>query len=122
MLERRAKSEFAGVALSALPALFNAALRLTGREADAEDLVQDTYVLAFERSVQLRSLAACRPWLFQIMRNRFISLYRNRRAVSQMVVIEGVVENTLSGDDVRGIDREEVARLSRDEIRVALND
>src|SRR5207245_3021929 len=43
----RAPPEFAAVALGALSSLYNFAYRLVGNEADAEDLVQDTYVEAF---------------------------------------------------------------------------
>src|SRR6266849_33380 len=88
---RRAMSEFAAVALGFLSALFNAAHRLTGNEADAEDLVQDTYVEAFRHADQLRNLSQCKPWLFRILRNSFVSSERRRRARPELVVLEGGV-------------------------------
>ena len=39
------------------------AARLLGRSADAEDVVQDTFLTAFERIRQLRDPELFRPWL-----------------------------------------------------------
>jgi RNA polymerase sigma-70 factor (ECF subfamily) len=70
--------EFASQALSHVDALYGAALRLTGRAADAEDLVQDTYLKAlrfrssFERGTNLKA------WLFTILHNT----WRNARRAS----------------------------------------
>jgi RNA polymerase sigma-70 factor, ECF subfamily len=66
---------FAGEALGFLDPLYATALRLTRNRADAEDLVQDTYVKAlrferrFERGTNLKA------WLYTILHNT----WRNRR-------------------------------------------
>lgn len=61
-----------------LAALHRAARRLAAQPADAEDLVHDTYVRAFQvfPTVDLRSDAACRAWLLRIMTNIFRDRYR----------------------------------------------
>src|SRR5262249_60113157 len=76
----RAHPEFAAVALGALSSLYNFAYRPVGNEADAEDLVQDTYVDAFRHAAQLRNLARCRAWLFCLLRHPRLSPPRQRRA------------------------------------------
>jgi len=59
--------------------LYGYALALTRDAADAEDLVQDTFVRAMDAARVPRDEAAFRAWLFRILRNRFIDLQRTRR-------------------------------------------
>ena len=68
-------SAFETDALSHLDSLYGTALRLTRNEADAQDLVQDTYVKAFKSRKQFRSGTNLKAWLFTILHNT----YRNRR-------------------------------------------
>lgn len=87
------RDEFTAIALGALSALYNAAVRLTGNDQDAEDLVQETYLHAFQHADQLKSLGACKAWLFRIMRNRLISLHRAARSRPELVLVEGGLED-----------------------------
>src|SRR3989442_1955179 len=116
-------SEFAAIPLGFLSALYNAAYRLTGSEVDAEDLVQDTYVEAFRHADQLRSLAECKPWLFRILRNRFLSAERRRRARPELVLVEGgveAVENPEALARLPQLERASIGRLARPAILQAL--
>ena len=62
-----------------LPLLFRAAWRLTGHRADAEDLVQDTCVLACENPKALGEADRPDRWLLRVLYNRFIDGTRRRR-------------------------------------------
>ena len=62
-------------ALSYLNHLYGAALRLTRNAADAEDLVQETYVRAFRSARQFKSGTNLKAWLFTILYNT----HRNQR-------------------------------------------
>ena len=68
-------SAFETDALSHLDSLYGTALRLTRNEADAQDLVQDTYVKAFRGRRQFQAGTNLKAWLFTILHNTF----RNRR-------------------------------------------
>jgi len=104
-----------------LAALYNAALRLTGNDHDAEDLVQETYLHALQHADELRSLAACRVWLFRIMRNRFVSERRAARSRPELVVIEKNIEESRAAADIAlQADRAAIARMSRAAIVKAL--
>jgi len=60
---------FEGEALAALDSLYRAALRLTRSPADAEDLVQDTYLKAFRSADSFEPGTNLRAWLFTILHN-----------------------------------------------------
>src|SRR3954467_12984740 len=66
---------FAQAALAHIDSLYGTALRLTRRAADAEDLVQDTYLKAFRASHQFEPGTNLKAWLFTILHNT----YRNAR-------------------------------------------
>lgn len=63
-------------ALQYLDQLYGTALRMTRNAADAEDLVQETYVKAFAAFRSYQQGTNLRAWLFRILRNTFINSYR----------------------------------------------
>lgn len=63
-----------------LPALKRYARALTRDEADADDLVQDTLVRAYEGRATFRPDADLKRWLFSILHNAFVSGLRRDRA------------------------------------------
>jgi len=76
-------SSFRRLALGHLDLLYATARRVTGSREQAEDLVQETYRLAFQHWRSLRDPAACRAWLLRILRNAHVDQLRaGRRLVS----------------------------------------
>ena len=72
-----ADDEFTREALSHVDSLFGTALRLTRRPADADDLVQDTYLKAFRASAQFQRGTNLKAWLFTILHNTFRNMRRH---------------------------------------------
>lgn len=62
-----------------MPSLFSTAMRLTGNRADAEDLVQETYLRAYRGYESFREGTNLRAWLFRILTNAHINRYRSRQ-------------------------------------------
>ena len=60
------------------PVLLRSALQLTRNEADAEDLVQETYLRAFRFFDTFQTESSIKPWLLQIQKRLFINQLRSR--------------------------------------------
>jgi RNA polymerase sigma-70 factor (ECF subfamily) len=71
-----------------LDGLYSYALILTRNPAEAEDLVQETYVRAIQAMGRLRADSNVKGWLFTILRNIWFNQLRKRRNGPQMVEIE----------------------------------
>jgi RNA polymerase sigma-70 factor, ECF subfamily len=69
---------FEAEALTYLDSLYGTAVRLTRRQADAEDLVQDTYMKAFRSAGQFRRGTNLKAWLFTILYNTFRNMRRDQ--------------------------------------------
>src|SRR4051794_24540718 len=74
---RPAEDHFAAEALSYIDSLYGTAMRLTRRAADAEDLVQDTYLKAFRAARQFERGTNLKAWLFTILHNTFRNMRRH---------------------------------------------
>jgi RNA polymerase sigma-70 factor (ECF subfamily) len=75
--QRRAR--FERDALPFLDQLYAAGMRMTRNPADAEDLVQETYVKAFAAFHQFTEGTNLKAWLYRILTNTFINNYRKKQ-------------------------------------------
>lgn len=62
-----------------LDALYRTALSMTKNAGDADDLVQDTFVRAYQFFDQFQGGTNARAWLFRILTNLYINTYRRRQ-------------------------------------------
>ena len=62
-----------------MPSLYSAAMRLTHNSADAEDLVQETYLKAYRSFATFEVGTNLRAWLYRILTNTFINQYRAKQ-------------------------------------------
>ncbi|HVU60925.1 MAG TPA: sigma-70 family RNA polymerase sigma factor [Mycobacteriales bacterium] len=63
--------------------LYSAALRMTRNPADAEDLVQESYVKAFAAFHPFEEGTNLKAWLYRILTNTFINSYRKKQRQPQ---------------------------------------
>src|ERR671934_2907312 len=87
---------FEAEALASIDSLYRAALRLTRVPADAEDLVQDTYLKAFRAADTFEPGTNLRAWLFTILHNTARNRARDR-ARDALTVDSDVVEQSAAG-------------------------
>jgi RNA polymerase sigma-70 factor (ECF subfamily) len=73
------QAAFADLAMEYMGSLYTAALRMTRNAADAEDLVQETYLKAYRAFGSFQEGTNLKAWLYKILTNTFINAYRARK-------------------------------------------
>ena len=73
------RSTFASDALAFMPQLYSAAARMTRNSADAEDLVQETFLKAYRSYATFQEGSNLKAWLYRILTNTFINTYRSKQ-------------------------------------------
>ena len=120
---------FAEKATPYMDQLYSHALRLTKNPADAEDLVQETYLKGYKAFNSFKDGTNLRAWLFRILTNSFINAYRKKqRSFDEQEVEDIEAFNTLSSAGYSsnthlGISAEDALfeRLTDDEIQTAID-
>jgi RNA polymerase sigma-70 factor (ECF subfamily) len=122
--QRRAR--FERDALPFLDQLYAAAMRMTRNPADAEDLVQETYVKAFAAFHQFQEGTNLKAWLYRILTNTFINSYRKRQRQPQQANTDAVEDWQLasaeshSSTGLRSAETEALERLPDSDVKEAL--
>ena len=84
------KRDFEKEAIPHMKILYNYALRMSGDQLEADDLVQDTYMRAFRFFHKFERGTNCKAWLFRIMKNCYINKYRKNKKEPSKVDYEDV--------------------------------
>jgi len=85
--------------------LYRYAYRLTGKQEEAEDLTQQTFMIAHEKINQLRDPSLARSWLFTVLRNCFLKTKRKplpQNAASVEINVNDIPETRLNDDNLDG--------------------
>lgn len=86
-------------ALAHLEELHEQALSLTGgKEAQAQDLVQETLLKAYRSWDSYQSGTNCRGWLMTILRNKFISDFRKRKRRPSRLAFDDLPDRSILED------------------------
>lgn len=67
--------------------IFRLALRITGSEQDAEDILQETFIKAMHGIGQFEGRSSLSTWLFRIATNEALMLGRKRKPENRQVVL-----------------------------------
>lgn len=122
--ERRAR--FEREAMQYVDQLYAAALRMARNPADAEDLVQEAYTKAYSSFHQYRPGTNLKAWLYRILTNTYINLYRKRQREPHQSHTDTVEDWQLaqaSSHASKGLESAEAEALSRlpdDDVKRAL--
>lgn len=122
------REEFERVAIPQLSNLYTSALYLTKDKAEAEDLVQETYLRGFRFFDRFEAGTNMRAWLLSILRNLFINRYRQIKrepATLDWEKIDEVYESIVEKDMTLGSGSPEqqlVSQMLDEEIEAALNE
>jgi RNA polymerase sigma-70 factor, ECF subfamily len=87
---KKKHTEFEAEALPHMDVLYNFALRTTGNQDDARDLLQETYLKAYRFWDKYEKGTNIRAWLFRIMKNSYINRYRKETKEPDKVDYEDI--------------------------------
>jgi RNA polymerase sigma-70 factor (ECF subfamily) len=118
--EAALRARFERDVLPMLSSLYGAALRMTRNPADAEDLVQETYLRAYRGFAGFQEGTNLKAWLYRILTNSYINTYRKRQREPQIVdgpddIDEWYLFDRLGARNVEGSAEEEVLERIPDE-------
>jgi len=123
--ERR-RARFESDAMPFVDQLYAAALRMTRNPADAEDLVQETYLKAFAAFHQFQQGTNLKAWLYRILTNTYINSYRRRQRQPVQAPTEEITDWQLaeasshSSSGLRSAETEALDRLPDSDVKDAL--
>jgi RNA polymerase sigma-70 factor (ECF subfamily) len=84
------QAQFAELAMQHMSSLYTAALRMTRNPADAEDLVQETYLKAYRAFNTFQEGTNLKAWLYKILTNTFINSYRSKKRRPEQTELDDV--------------------------------
>ena len=113
-------------AMPLLDQLYSAALRMTRNPADAEDLVQETYLKAYGAFASFKAGTNLKAWMYRILTNTYINGYRKRQRQPLQQPTEEITdwqiaqagEHTSQG--LPSAEMEALDRLPDDDVKAAL--
>ncbi|MBA3489352.1 MAG: sigma-70 family RNA polymerase sigma factor [Longispora sp.] len=123
---REQRARFERDAMPFLDQLYAAGLRMTRNPADAEDLVQETFMKAFSAFHQFEQGTNLKAWLYRILTNSYINTYRKRQRQPIQAPTDGISDwqlaqagsHTSSG--LKSAETEALERLPDSDIKDAL--
>ena len=109
------QEQFTVQAMEFMPSLYSAALRMTRNPADAEDLVQETYLKAYRAWSSFTQGTNLKSWLYRILTNTFINSYRARKRRPEQTEIDEV-EDLYLYRRLGGLEAAMAGRSAEDEL------
>ncbi|MDP2884274.1 MAG: sigma-70 family RNA polymerase sigma factor [Ignavibacteria bacterium] len=121
---KKKHTEFEAEALPHMDVLYNFALRTTGNQDDAHDLLQETYLKAYRFWDKYEKGTNIRAWLFRIMKNSYINRYRKETKEPDKVDYDDIENfyNTIRAEstDPNDLQKQLYGNLLGDEVTKAL--
>jgi RNA polymerase sigma-70 factor (ECF subfamily) len=109
------QATFAEQAMPFMDSLYSAALRMTRNPADAEDLVQETYLRAYRGFGGFEEGTNLKAWLYRILTNTFINTYRAKKRRPEETEMEEV-EDLYLYRRLGGLEAAAMGRSAEDEL------
>ena len=122
------RAVFADLAMEHMQALYTAALRMTRSPADAEDLVQETFLKAYRAFDRFEEGTNLKAWLYKILTNTFINSYRAAKRRPEKADVEDVedlylyhrLDELQTAGTGRSAEEEFFDRITGDDVKQAI--
>ena len=120
------REQFERDAMPFVDQLYGAALRMTRNPADAEDLVQETFLKAFAAFHHFETGTNLKAWLYRILTNTYINSYRKRQRQPIQAPTDEITDWQLAeasshmSTGLKSAEAEALDRLPDSDVKVAL--
>lgn len=98
-----------------MDALYAAAMRMTRNPADAEDLLQETFLRAYRGYPNFTDGTNLRAWLYRILTNTYINIYRAKQRRPEQTELDDV-EDLYLYRRLGGLEAASLGRSAEDEL------
>ncbi len=123
------QASFEQDAMGFAPQLYSAALRMTRNPADAEDVVQETFLKAYRAYDSFQEGTNLKAWLYRILTNTYINRYRKKQRRPNEVDLGEVedlylykrIGSTETGTASRSAETEVLEGLVSEDVRNAID-
>jgi RNA polymerase sigma-70 factor (ECF subfamily) len=109
------RATFTEQAMEHMPSLYSAALRMSRNPADAEDLVQETYLKAYRAFDTFAEGTNLKAWMYRILTNTYINRYRAKKRRPEETDLEDV-EDFYLYRRLGGLEEARMSRSAEDEL------
>jgi RNA polymerase sigma-70 factor (ECF subfamily) len=109
------QAKFADVAMEYMQSLYAAALRMTRNPAEAEDLVQETYLKAYRGFGSFQEGTNLKAWLYKILTNTFINSYRSKKRRPEQTELDEI-EDLYLYRRLGGLEAAQAGRSAEEEV------
>ena len=119
---------FTADAMPFLDQLYAAAMRMTRNPADAQDLVQETFLKAYAAFGSFRTGTNLRAWLYRILTNTYINGYRKKQRQPQVSPTDEIGDWQLAAAEshtssgLRSAEMDALDRLPDTDVKAALQE
>jgi len=120
--------DFEQQALPFADSLYGAAMRMTKNPDDASDLVQETFIKAFRAYSRFEQGTNMKAWLFRILTNTYITLYRKRQREGYQSALDEMADwqvgdaPSLTQTTTRSAEADAIDRMPSSVVKKALSD
>jgi RNA polymerase sigma-70 factor (ECF subfamily) len=115
------QATFPEQAMPFMDSLYSAALRMTRNPADAEDLVQETYLRAYRGFGGFQEGTNLKAWLYRILTNTYINAYRAKQRRPEESDLDDV-EDLYLYHRLGGLEAARAGRSAEDELMDAFSE
>ena len=122
------RADFEEQALPFADSLYGAAMRMTKNPEDASDLVQETFIKAFRAYSRFEQGTNLKAWLFRILTNTYITLYRKRQREGYQSALDDMADwqvgdaPSLTQTATRSAEADAIDRMPSSVVKKALSD
>ena len=120
--------DFEKQALPFADSLYGAAMRMTKNPEDASDLVQETFIKAFRAYERFEQGTNLKAWLFRILTNTYITLYRKRQREGYQSALDDMADwqvgdaPSVTQTSTRSAEADAIDRMPSGVVKKALSD